>query len=114
MATIIQTWSLSLQRDEKRQVVAGDADHLSAIQSTMMQYLGLYLSLVSAKRNGLYRGQRRPATFWFSVALLFPFIAVVIYPSHRLFTQFFIFLGAVASNFVLHGLLQMNLSNEFL
>ncbi|KAH7140931.1 hypothetical protein EDB81DRAFT_900447 [Dactylonectria macrodidyma] len=112
IATVIQTWALALQRDEQPEATAGDANHLSAIQSTMMQYLGLYLSVISATRSGLYAGPGRPSTFWVGAGLLFPLVAVVIYPSHSLLTQLFLFFGAVASNLVCVRLLQMELKNE--
>jgi hypothetical protein len=98
MATVIQTQALSLQRDEHHQAAAGDSDHLSAIQSMMMQYLGLYLSWVSANQKCQGNMLSRPAALWLGVALLFPSIGVVTYPIRDRLLPLFLFFGAVGSN----------------
>ncbi|KAB8234042.1 uncharacterized protein BDW43DRAFT_66885 [Aspergillus alliaceus] len=107
IATVIQTYALSLQRGEHRQAAICDADHLSAIQAAVMQYIGLYLGLVAAKKRGLRFMANQPVLVWSGVTLLFPFIALVIYPSYNYLTPFFLFFGGLGANLVSVHLLQM-------
>ncbi|KAF7626599.1 hypothetical protein AFLA_013988 [Aspergillus flavus NRRL3357] len=106
-ATVIQTYALSLQRGEQRQATICDADHLSAVQSAIMQYIGLYLALVAAKQRGLRSMLNQPALVWVGVALLFPFLGLFVYPSHGYLTPLFLFFGGLGANLVSIHLLQM-------
>ena len=103
----IQLSALLLQQGEHRQAAICDADHLSAIQSTMMQYIGLYITLVAANQRGLSFMLSQPSLVWVGVALLFPFIGLVVYPSHGYLTPIFLFLGGLGVNVLLARLLQM-------
>lgn len=72
-----------------------------------MQYIGLYLALVAAKQRGLPFMLSQPALVWLGVALLFPFVGLVVYPSHDYLTPFFLFFGGIGGNIVSVLLLQM-------
>jgi hypothetical protein len=111
----MQTHALVLQRQENRRAQTGDADHLTMLQTMISQYFTLYLTWLSVKQNNsssssfssssssfstYYRRPSWPMLLWFAVGFSFPFIGILVYPTHHYLTPLFMYFGTVGSTII--------------